>query len=148
MNNSSAERHPPSAGGPSREVRPRDTTPPGLPAAHEAEYGRRAIEYERAFDLAIPAVLTHETGESPRALVKEFAEAEGHPLTKEELDEKMRELVAAGSFELLPVDETNENEDDPRQNWIFQVSVETGSDHGFWASVDRNSGQVEVSGFN
>ena len=40
------------------------------------------------------------------------------------------------------------NGDDPAKNWIFQVVLDTGSDHGFWASVDRETGAVSVTGFN
>ncbi|WP_147707554.1 hypothetical protein [Microvirga massiliensis] len=130
------------------EVHPKDTTPAGLPDAHVAEYGKTPISYKKAFQLAIPAVIHQEDGETPRAIVKETAESEKHSLSEAELDRKMTKLVDEGSFELLPVGESDENGDDPRKNWIFSVNVDTGSDHGFWASVDRNTGEVSVTGFN
>ncbi len=130
------------------EAHPRNKTPVGLPEAHVAKYGKRSIDYEKAFKLAIPAVIHQENGEAPRVIVKEMAESEGHPLSGKELDRKMRKLVDEGSFELLPVGESNENGDDPAKNWIFSVGVATGSDHGFWASVDRETGEVSVTGFN
>ena len=130
------------------EAHPRDRTPAGLPEAHVAKYGKTPIDYRKAFELAIPAVIHQEDGEAPRAIVKENAESEGHQLSEVELDWKMRKLVDEGSFELLPVGDSNENGDDPKKNWIFSVNVNTGSDHGFWASVNRETGEVSVTGFN
>ncbi|HEU4893503.1 MAG TPA: hypothetical protein VFT47_18235 [Vicinamibacterales bacterium] len=130
------------------EAHPRDMTPAGRAEAHVAEYGHTPVDYETAFALAIPAVIHQEQGEAPRAIVKQVAELDGHPLSETELDAKMRQLVDEGAFELLPVDESNENGDDPRTHWIFSVIVDTGSDHGFWASVSREAGTVSVTGFN
>src|SRR5262245_41646467 len=130
------------------EAHPTDQTPAGLPEAHVAKYGQRPIDYKKALELAVPAVIHQEDGETPRAIVKEIAESERHPLSEAELDWKMRKLVNEGSFELLPVGESNENGDDPGKNWIFSVDVYTGSDHGFWASVHRETGEVSVTGFN
>jgi hypothetical protein len=133
---------------PEEDVRPVDGTPSRRVELHRAKYGDHAINYKQAFDLSIPAVLADENGETPRAIIAMDADASGRPMTKDELDQKMREIVAAGDFELLPVDETNENEDDPAKNWIFAVHVNTDSDEQFWAAVDRDTGQVLVTGFN
>jgi len=136
------------AGDDGLEAHPRDMTPAGRADAHIAKYGNTPIDYETAFELAIPAVIHQEQGEAPRAIVKQVAELDGHPLSETALDAKMRQLVDEGTFELLPVDESNQNGDDPRKHWIFSVTVETDSDHGFWASVSREAGTVSVTGFN
>lgn len=130
------------------EANPKDATPAGLAAKHAAKYGAHSVPYEDAFRLAIPAVIHQEGGETPRDIIKGIAEMDGKPLTEAQLDKKMQKLVNAGNFELLPVGESNENGDDPKKFWIFRVHVETGSDHGFWASVDRDTGEVSVTGFN
>jgi hypothetical protein len=132
------------------DVRPEDLTPPRRIDAHLAEYGNHAIDYDEAFDRAIPAVVSSEDDvESPRSIVRADAEARaGQRLSDKELDRVMRELVSSGSFELLGVGESNETGDDPKKRWIFQVNVDTGTDHGFWAAVHRDTGKVHVSGFN
>ena len=130
------------------EAHPKDKTPAGRADAHVADYGKTPIDYATAFALAIPAVIHQEQDEAPRAIVKQVAELDGHPLSETELDARMRHLVDEGTFELLPVDESNPNGDDAAKNWIFSVMVDTGSNHGFWASVSREAGTVRVSGFN
>lgn len=133
---------------PEDDVRPVDGTPSRRVELHQAKYGDHPISYKQAFDLSIPAVLTDENGETPRAILATDADASGQPMTKDELDQKMRQIVAAGDFELLPVDETNVFDEDPAKRWIFAVHVNTDSDEQFWASVDRDTGEVLVSGFN
>jgi hypothetical protein len=127
---------------------PANLTPPRRAGEHLSAYGRSPISYSDAFNRAIPAVIHQEGSETPRDIVRSIAESEGRPLSKAALDRKMAELVGKGSFELLPVGESNEAGDDPKQYWIFSVQVDTGSDHGFWAAVDRKTGEVSVSGFN
>ena len=142
--------NPPSPAGqaPSDDARPIDATSERRLELHHAEYGDHAISYQQAFDLAVVGVLTREDGETPRAILVMDAEASGQTLTKDELDQKTRALVAAGDFELLPVGETDEGDEDPAKKWIFAVNVDTDSDERFWASVDRDTGEVVVSGFN
>ena len=125
------------------EVRPIDGTSERRIQLHEAAYPGHAVSYQQAFDLAIPAVLFSEEGESPRAILN----SEGS-IPKDDLDRKMRELVAAGSFELLPVDETNVFEEDPAKRWIFDVEVDVENFGKYWVSVDRDTGHTLVSGFN
>lgn len=134
---------------PTSDGRPEDATPPRRIRAHEVEYGKHAVSYDEAFDLAIAGVVSSEkNADCPRSIIKADAELAGHPLSKDELDQVMAQLVAAGIFELLGVGESSEQEDDPKENWVFGVDVETQSDHGFWAAVHRDTGKVIVSGFN
>lgn len=125
---------------------PKDTTPKGLIEKHLKEYGSHKVSYQDALAKGIQAILTSEEGcEDPRALLKEFADP---PMTKKQLDAKMKEIVAAGSFELLPLGEAEESCGDPQADWIFRANVDVGSDHGFWVSVNRDTGEAMVNGFN
>jgi hypothetical protein len=128
----------------------RDLTPPGLIAAHLAAYGQGPVGYAEAFRRALEAVIANEdSGESPRAIVREFGGPDGGPITsKTKLDAAMKRLMAQGGLELLEVGESDEHGSDPEANWIFAVDIETGSDHGFWAIVDRRTGETTVDGFN
>ena len=91
------------------DPRPADATTQTRIEAHLAEYGEHTIDYDEAFDLAIPAVVSSEEDiETPRSIVRADAEerADG-PVSDEELDRLMRALVGAGTFELLGVGETS-----------------------------------------
>jgi hypothetical protein len=125
----------------------KDTTPKLLIASHTAEYGSAGIGYAAAFKKGIDQVMRDEDGgETPRALIKFFAEEEGNPLTTAELDAKMKSLFKG--MELLPVGEASESNGDPAKDWIFAVDLDAGSDHGFWVSVNRQTGEAFVNGFN
>jgi len=125
----------------------KDTTPKSLIAAHETAYGHSAVSEAQAFKKGVEAVLHDEdSGETPRALLKYFAEEEGHPLTNAQADAKMKKLLKG--LELLPVGEASESGGDPKKDWIFSANVNVGSDHGFWVSVNRKTGDAMVNGFN
>ena len=125
----------------------KDTTPKLLIAAHQAEYGPSAVGYAAAFKKGIDAVMKDEgNSETPRALLKYFAEENGAPLTEAQLDAKMKKLLKG--MELLPVGEASESGGDPAKDWIFGVDINVGSDHGFWVSVNRQTGDASVAGFN
>lgn len=125
----------------------KDTTPKLLIAAHQAEYGSSAVGYAAAFKKGIDAVMKdEETGETPRALLKYFAEDEGKPLTDAQADAKLKKLFKG--MELLPVGEASESGGEPAKDWIFSVDINVGSDHGFWVSVNRQTGEAMVNGFN
>lgn len=125
----------------------KDTTPKLLIASHQAEYGASPVGYAAAFKKGIDAVMKdEESGETPRALLKYFAEEEGTPLTDAQADARLKRLLKG--LELLPVGEASESGGDPAQDWIFAVDIEVGSDHGFWVSVNRKTGEAFVNGFN
>lgn len=124
-------------------VRVKDETSPATLVAHQAAYGDSAVTYKEAFKKGIDAVLTQEDGETPRAILKEFADP---PMTKAQLDAEMKRIFT--SMELLPVGESSESGGDPEKDWIFAVRADAGSDHGFWVSVSRQTGEAYVSGFN
>jgi hypothetical protein len=125
----------------------KDTTPKLLIAAHQAEYGTSPVGYADAFKKGIDQVMKdEENGETPRALLKYFAEEDGTPLTSAQLDAKMKKLFKG--MELLPVGEASESGGDPAEDWIFSVDLDAGSDHGFWVSVSRKTGEAFVNGFN
>jgi hypothetical protein len=125
---------------------PKDTTPKGLIEKHLKEYGSQKVGYQEALQKGIQAILTtDEGGEEPRSILREFADP---PMTKKQLDAEMARLVNAGSFELLPVGEAEESCGDPETDWIFRARVDVGSDHGFWVSVNRETGEAMVNGFN
>lgn len=133
------------ANAPSPKVK--DTTPKLLIAAHQAEYGVSRVGYAEAFKKGIDAVLKDEdTGETPRALLKQFAEDDGKPLTDAQADAQLKKLLKG--MELLPVGEASESNGDPKKDWIFSVDIDVGSDHGFWVSVSRDTGEAFVNGFN
>ncbi len=135
------------AGGTGAAPKVKDTTPKLLIAAHQAEYGSSPVGYADAFKKGIDAVMKDEdTGETPRALLKYFAEENGEPLTDAQLDAQMKKLFKG--MELLPVGEASESGGEPDQHWIFSVDLDAGSDHGFWVSVDRKTGEAFVNGFN
>src|SRR6476469_10364678 len=96
------------------EGRPIDATSEERIRAHQAEYGEHAIDYDKALDLAISGVMNSEPGgDTPRDILRMNAEeAAGHPLSKEEVDELMRRLVAGGTFELMGAGVINEVGDD------------------------------------
>lgn len=121
----------------------KDTTKPATLAAHTAAYGTSNVSYKDAFKKAIDAVMKAEDGETPRAILKEFAEP---PMTKAQLDAEMKRIFKG--LELLPVGEASESGGDPEKDWIFAVDADAGSDHGFWVSVSRETGEAMVNGFN
>jgi hypothetical protein len=127
---------------------PANLTPVGRAGEHLLAYGRTPISYSGAFNRLIPAVIRQDGRDTPRNIVRNIAEMAGQPLSEAELDRKMTDLLARGSVELLPPGESNEVGDDPAKAWIFELQIDTESDHGFWAAVDRHTGEVSVSGFN
>jgi hypothetical protein len=124
---------------------PKDTTPKGLVTAHLDAYGSHKVTYQQAFDKAIAALLVQEDGETPRAILKEFADP---PMSTKQLDAAIKRIVNAGGLELLPLGEAEESGGEPQADWIFRASVDAGSDHGFWVSVNRDTGEAVVNGFN
>ncbi|MBL8911852.1 MAG: hypothetical protein JNM17_14255 [Archangium sp.] len=124
-------------------VNVKDTTKASTIAAHQSEYGDARVSYKDAFKKAIDAVLKSEDGETPRAILKEFAEP---PMTRSQLDAEMKKIFKG--LELLPVGEASESGGEPGKDWIFSVDADAGSDHGFWVSVSRETGEATVSGFN
>jgi hypothetical protein len=125
---------------------PRDTTSKTLVAAHEAAYGQGAIREADAFKKGIAAILVADDGETPRALLREISSGEGETLTEAQLTAKIKKLLKG--MELLPVGESSESGGEPDKDWIFAVDINVGSDHGFWVSVSRQSGEAMVNGFN
>ncbi len=121
----------------------KDHTPPALIKEHEEAFGTSAISYDQAFKLAIEAVLTDEDGETPRAILREIND---NSLTKEQLDAEVKK--AFKGLTLMEIEETGEQGGEPSEEWIFRVSHETGSDHGHWVNVNRETGEAWVSGFN
>lgn len=121
----------------------KDTTKPATLAAHTAAYGEARVPYKDAFKKAIDAVMKSEDGETPRAILKEFADP---PMTKAQLDAELKRIFKG--LELLPVGETSESGGEAGKHWIFSVDADAGSDHGFWVSVDRTTGEAFVNGFN
>ncbi len=121
----------------------RDRTPATLISKHLATYGVTPTGYQEAFKRGIEAVLTQEDGETPRAILKEFADP---PMTKAQLDAAMKGIFK--SMKLLPLGEAGETSFDARTQWVFSVEADAGSDHGFWVAVDRQTGVALVEGFN
>jgi hypothetical protein len=120
-----------------------DRTSPATLAAHTAAYGPAAISYKDAFKKGVEAVLKAEDGETPRSILKELSDP---PRTKAQLDAEMKKIFKA--MELLPVGETSESGGEAGKDWIFAVDADVGSDHGFWVSVSRDTGEAMVNGFN
>jgi hypothetical protein len=121
----------------------KDTTRASTLSAHQAAYGTARVPYEQAFKKAIDAVMKSEDGETPRAILKEFADP---PMTKAQLDAEMKKIFKG--LQLLAVGEASESGGTPGKDWIFKVDANAGSDHGFWVSVSRDTGEAFVNGFN
>lgn len=121
----------------------KDETSPATLVAHQTAFGDAKVSYKDAFQKGIDAVLTQDDGETPRALLQEFAD---HPMTSKQLDAALKKALTA--LELLPVGEAEESGGEPGKDWIFRVSCDVGSDHGFWVSVNRTTGDAMVNGFN
>ncbi len=124
-------------------VQVKDTTSPATLLAHRAAYGDARVEYKDAFKKAIDAVMKAEDGETPRAILRETMDP---PVTKAKLDAEMKRIFKG--LELLPVGETSESGGEAGKDWIFSVDADAGSDHGFWVSVNRTTGEAMVNGFN
>lgn len=121
----------------------KDETSAATLAAHAREYGVSAVPYKDAFAKAIEAVMTSIDGETPRAVL---AESEVPPLAGAQLDAAMKRIFKG--LRLMQVGDSSESGRDPEHAWIFAVSANAGSDHAFFVSVDRTTGEASVTGFN
>ena len=99
-------------------VQVKDTTLPATLLAHSAAYGDARVSYKDAFKKAIDAVMKSEDGETPRAILKEFADP---PLSKTQFDAEMKKIFKG--LELLPVGETSESGGEAGKDWIFSVDA-------------------------
>ncbi len=123
----------------------KDETPASRVRAHEAQYESR-VSYRAAFEKAARAVLTDDSPESPRGLLLEQAEYDGVTLSRAQLDAQLKKALEG--LELLAPGETGESMAESDTHWIFAVGIDVGTDHGFWACVDRQTGETYVTGFN
>lgn len=126
----------------------RDLTPSGLAAKHERLYGKHAISYDKALELALKAVATDKDSGLP-AFVSEFGGPDGSGLSDpKKIDAEVRALLKAGSISLVATDEEIPTGEANADNWIFSVSTDGQGDHGLWAIIDRKTGDVSVTNFN
>ncbi len=129
------------------EYTTRNTTPAGRVQEHLDAFGKTAISYEKAFELALKAVATDEYGLP--SFVKDFGGPDGNGLTKPaEIKAEVKRLLREGSMELIPKGETIPNGSSNKDNWVFSVSTSGQGDYGVWAIVDRKTGDVSVDNFN
>ena len=126
----------------------RDVTPSGLAAKHERLYGKHAISYDKALELALKAVATDTESGLP-AFVAEFGGPDGAGLDDpKKIDAEVRALLKAGTISLVPTNEEIPTGEENAANWIFSVSTDGQGDHGLWAIIDRETGDVSVTNFN
>lgn len=124
----------------------KDTTPAAARRAHDAAFPS-LVGYAEAFKKAEAAVLTNEDSpESPRALLREWAADDGRSWSDAQLKRELQKRFAG--LELLPPGEVDETYVESATHWVFAVDLDVGTDHGFWACVDRQTGEVSVEGFN
>lgn len=123
----------------------KDKTPAGRIADHERTYGTSPVSYKEAFEIGRKAVLKdREYG--PGNVLKELGNGDGTQMSESKIQAELKK--AFKSMELLPKGESEESYAEPKDSWIFRVSCDVGSDHGFWVSVDRQNGDAQVSSFN
>lgn len=123
----------------------KDKTPASRIADHERTYGASRVSYKEAFELGRKAVLAdREYG--PGYILKEMGGPDGSGLSEAKIQAELKKAFKA--MELLPKGESEESYADPAADWIFRVSCDVGSDHGFWVSVSRSTGDAQVSSFN
>lgn len=126
----------------------RDLTPKSRIAEHERAFGKQAIGYDKALELALKAVATDTESGLP-SFVAEFGGADGNGLTdKKKIDAEVRALLKAGSIELIKTTDDIPTGEKPKDAWIFSVSTDGQGDHGLWAIIDRKTGDVSVTNFN
>jgi len=126
----------------------RDLTPKARIAEHETKFGKQAVGYEKALELALKAVAT-DTDSGLPAFVSEFGGPDGNGLTdKKKIDAEVRALLKAGSIELIKTTDDIPSGEKPKDAWIFSISTDGQGDHGLWAIIDRKSGDVSVTNFN
>lgn len=123
----------------------KDRTPAARVAEHERAYGRGAVSYKDAVELGKKAVLAdREYG--PGNILRELGSGDGTPLSESKIQARLEKAFKA--MELLPKGESEESYGDPEKDWIFRVDADVGSDHGFWVTVNRSSGDTQVTSFN
>lgn len=123
----------------------KDKTPAGRIADHQRTYGASRVSYQEAFEIGRKAVLKdREYG--PGNILKEMGGPDGTGLSESKLKAELAR--AFKSMELLPKGESEESYADPATDWIFSVDCDVGSDHGFWVSVNRSTGDAQVTSFN
>lgn len=126
----------------------RDLTPKSRIAEHERAFGKHAIAYEKALELALKAVATDTESGLP-AFVAEFGGPDNMGLTdKKKIDAEVRAHLKAGSIQLIKTTDDIPTGEKPKDAWIFSVSTDGQGDHGLWAIIDRKTGDVSVTNFN
>ncbi len=118
----------------------RDETPQARVEAHRKTYGDSPIFYPDAFALAVEAVLQDAASkDSPRAVLAQA-------FTPKALSRELARRLGQGSLALLRAGRTDAAGTDPHRWWIFEVNVDAGSGHTFWARVNRQTGEAHVDG--
>lgn len=130
------------------EYQTRDVTPRAAVTAQERAYGPHAVSYADALERAIDAVATDQDV-GLASFVAEFGGPDGYGLSDPEaIKAEVRELLAAGTIELVTSTEDLPFEVELERNWVFSVQTDGQGDHGLWAIVDRDTASVEVTNFN
>jgi hypothetical protein len=138
---SSSTRRPP-GGATDRFERPgakvRDETPLARVETHRKTYGDTPVFYPDALALAARAVLEDGSESSPRRVLEQsgLADVEG----------ELARRLSRGSLTLLKAGRADSFGTDPSRWWIFEVNLDAGSGHGFWARVNRQTGEAHVQG--
>ena len=132
-------------GGGSSASTVKDKTPPSRIADHERTYGTSPISEKDAFKIGVKAIL-EDRDYGPGNILKELGMGNGTEMPEAKIQAELKK--AFKSMELLPKGESEESGGEPKDAWIFRVSCEVGSDHGFWVTVDRQSGDAQVNSFN
>ncbi len=123
-----------------------NTTSQALVKQHVDAYGASPVSFQDAFKRAVDALMTQKAGETPLAVFMEFGGRDGGSLSEAAAKKKLQAALAG--LELLPVGEASESGGTPKDDWIFSVDVDSPTDHGFWVSVNRKTGEASVNGFN
>jgi hypothetical protein len=132
-------------GGGSSTTAVKDKTPASRIADHERAYGSSPITEKEAFGIGVKAIL-EDREYGPGNILKEMGMGDGTEMPEAKIQSELKKHFK--SMELLPKGESEESGGEPKDAWIFRVSCNVGSDHGFWVTVDRQNGDAQVNSFN
>lgn len=121
----------------------------------------QVISVDQALYAALHSLLHEQLGgESPKSIVQEVHQLfpENTEQWESELQARVHQYFEQGTLTLLPIDPEDSDEEFPvnppeegesvEENWVFELSLPTLSDHIYWAIVPRNGSQAYHYGFN
>ncbi len=116
----------------------KDETPLARVETHRKTYGDTPVFYEDALALATRAVMKDVSPGAPRTLLARTG--------ARDVETALAKRLEAGSLALLKAGRSDGFGTDPARWWIFEVNVDVGGGHAFWARVNRQTGEARVEG--